>query len=227
MIWIKKTNHQPNVSILDSLKFSNTCLFVSKKLRFLLSVSHFQLIHAGFHLGGSSKVFFNSNTNYWVGYRGNFYIPNLSYSLVFVRRGLMFISKACYFLISVLFLSSDVERKDYLSSRYLVSMSYIPGILTNYRSVGRLKSIPGFVCLADTKNSAHGIRECLNLDLPFFGPCDSEMDANDFFFPIFGNNDSVEVVKLLFYMLKDTIYSNKLRFFNSFCKLGSIYQEVA
>lgn len=170
-----------------------------------------QLIHAGFHLGGSIKRFRPEMSFNLLGKRHSIFLIELTGSVFYLKRGLAYIGRAALLKIPVLFVVSSKEGRDYLSDsiikrgNYAIKGKYIPGAISNYKSVGAMPELPGVVCIGDSKNCAHSIRECINLDLPFFGICDSEMDPSWFYFPVFGNNDSLEGSRVLCYLVRETI----------------------
>jgi len=185
--------------------------------RFCSQVSMQQLVNAGLHLGGHYSQWNQEMSQFVLGQRHSFYLISLSSSLIYLRRGLFYLSRALSFHRSVLFVSSEKEGRDYENSRihrlghYAVKGRYIPGTISNYRSVRLMRELPGVVCIADTKNCLHAVKECGRLQLPFFGYCDSEMDPRWFCFPIFGNNDSYEGTRLLFLLVLEGIRTGRFR----------------
>jgi ribosomal protein S2 len=184
-----------------------------------------QLINAGLHVGGNSKTQNNEMNNYVIGKRVNLCLIDLSNSLFFLRRGLCYLAVAAAKKIPVLCVLSNQEGKDYLSDslkkvgHYGIKGRYIPGTISNYRSVKLIKELPGVVCIADTKHGGYAIKECMNLELPYFGLCDSEMDPNWFCFPVFGNNDSVDGSKLLVYLVYETVMLQEKKLKKKFYKV--------
>jgi small subunit ribosomal protein S2 len=113
---------------------------------------------------------------------------------------------------------------EYLCQSYLCSV-WSGGTLTNFREVvlknvrklgkkflrfrtkeyvtglRRLEFVPNFVIFSSAFYSAFGVRECNLLNLPSIAISDSNLWANEAFFPIFGNDDAVSSVKVLIFVL--------------------------
>lgn len=177
----------------------------------LMKVIKEQLINGGLHLGGHPKILRKEMNNFVVGKREGLCLIDLVGSVYYLRRGLKYLGMVVRRKIPVLCVLSKEEGKDYLegflrkAGHYAVKGRYIPGTISNYRSVKRMKELPGAVCIADSKGGGYAIRECMHLELPYFGLCDSEMDPNWFCFPVFGNNDSTDSSRLLVYLVYETI----------------------
>jgi ribosomal protein S2 len=191
-----------------------------------------QLIHAGFHLGGSIKRFRPEMSFNLLGKRHSIFLIELTGSVFYLKRGLAYIGRAALLKIPVLFVVSKKEGRDYLSDsiikrgNYAIKGRYIPGAISNYKSVGSMPELPGVVCIGDSKNCTHSIRECINLDLPFFGICDSEMDPSWFYFPVFGNNDSLEGSRVLCYLVRETIIIQEKNLRKKFGGIASKWRRV-
>lgn len=177
----------------------------------LMKIVKEQLINSGLHLGGHPKILRKEMNNYVVGKREGLCLIDLMGSVYYLRRGLKYLGTVVRRRVPVLCVLSKKEGKDYLSNflvkagHYAIKGRYVPGTISNYRSVKVMKELPGVVCIADSKDGGYAIRECMNLELPYFGLCDSEMDPNWFCFPVFGNNDSTDSSRLLVYLVYETI----------------------
>lgn len=170
-----------------------------------------QLVNAGLHLGGNQARWNPEMSMALLGVRHSLCLVDLSESVCYLRSGLSYLARSVRVKVPILFVTSEKGGHDYLSNRlvYLGHSStrgrYIPGTISNYRSVGQVKEVPGVVCIGDSYFGVHAIRECARLQLPFFGLCDSEMDPRWFCFPVFGNNDGVEGMELLFGLVYETV----------------------
>lgn len=168
-----------------------------------------QLINAGLHLGGRMGNRFMSNL--LLGKRHGLFLIELSGSLLFLRRGLSYVSRSVSVQIPILLILSKKDGRDRLSEKfrqlghYATVGRYIPGTVSNYKCVKTLNELPGVVCIGDTLNCMHAIKECAKVRIPFFGLCDSEMDPRWFCFPVFGNNDSAEGSQLFYSLLSETV----------------------
>ena len=183
-----------------------------------------QLINAGLHIGDHRKRIMSSMNCYVIGNRHSVSMIDLVGSIYYLRRGLINIGHVVKNKMPILCVLSRNEGKDYLSlnlekiGHYGIKGRYIPGTISNYRSVNLMKELPGVVCIADTKDGGHAIKECMNLELPYFGLCDSDMEPSWFCYPVFGNNDSVEGSRLLVYLVYTTIELQERRLRKRFLK---------
>lgn len=178
------------------------------------------LVNAGLHLGGRWN---HEMSSVLLGKRHSFSLIDLTSSLIFLRRGLVYVGRAVSFRLPILVLLSG--NKSYLSQEKtfqgIGGKRYIPGTLSNYRAVKLITELPGIVCIGDSYKCVHAIKECGQLQLPFLGLCDSEMDPNWFCFPVFGNNDGAEGTQLLVFLVQETIsleWMKRKAFFSRFWK---------
>ena len=143
-----------------------------------------------------------------------------------------YLGKSVSLKVPVLLVLSKKEGRDYLSKRihqlghFATSGRYIPGTISNYRHVRAFPELPGVICLGDTSNCGLAINECRKLEIPFFGICDSDMDPSWFFFPIFGNNDSLEGSKLLYVLFRETLLVNEKKIQKEFLDLDLRWRSV-
>jgi ribosomal protein S2 len=189
-----------------------------------------QLINAGLHLGGR----WNSEMSMLVlGKRHGLFLIDLSESLIYLRRGLVYLSRAVSFRLPVLSLLSGKRgylnkkvKPDYDFFKTVGGSRYIPGTLSNYKSVKKTKELPAVVCIADSERCVHAIKECGRLQIPFFGLCDSEMDPRWFAFPVFGNNDGAEGTQLLFGLVWETVSLESFKVKGRMGRLAKKWQVV-
>lgn len=211
-----------------------TYLSVFRKKGFYLSGQYFaparlvqvvscQLVNAGLHLGGRMCNRFMSSS--LLGKRHGLFLIELSGSLLFLRRGLSYVSRSVSFRIPILLILSKKDGREHMSKKfrqlghYATIGRYIPGTVSNYKCVKTLNELPGVVCIGDTLNCMHAIKECAKVRIPFFGLCDSEMDPRWFCFPVFGNNDSKEGSQLFYNLLSETVMLGDWRLKQRFVSL--------
>ena len=169
----------------------------------------------------------------------NLVIFNLNFNSLYFSKAIFFIKHLIFYGGTSLLVDHDrLTRRvvkltaEYLCQPYLCSI-WSGGTLTNFREVvlknlrkaGRLllrfrtkqyvsglkklEFVPNFVIFSSSYYSAFAVKECNILNIPSIGLLDSNVWASEVFFPIFGNDDALTSVKLVFFLLAAAFRSGR------------------
>lgn len=169
----------------------------------------------------------------------NLVIFNLNYNSLYFSKAIFFIKHLVFYGGVSMFVDHDRLTKsvvklsaEYLCQPYLCSI-WSGGTLTNFREVvlknvrkagksllrfrtkqyvnglRKLEYVPNFVIFSSSYYSAFAVKECNILNVPSIGILDSNVWASEILFPIFGNDDALTSVKLVFFLLAAAFRSGR------------------
>lgn len=159
------------------------------------------LLEARVHFGHKAGMWTRRVKPYLYGIRGGLHIFNLNTTLANLQRALHVTGLVAYQNGIILFVN---ERRQFEAltmkaavkcGEYYVT-KWVPGTLTNSYKILKTLRVPDLMLFFSVPRSKSVVKEAVTYGLPSVGVVDSDCNPNFILYPIPGNDDSLQSMKL-------------------------------
>lgn len=172
------------------------------------------LLEARVHFGHEPGKWTPRIKPYLYGIRGGLHIFNLNTTLANLQRALHMTGLVAYQNGVILFVN---ERRQFEAltmkaavqcGEYFVT-KWVPGTLTNSYKLLKTLRVPDLMLFFSVPRSKTAVKEAMNYGMPSVGVVDSDCNPNFILYPIPGNDDSLQSVKLYSDLFSEVILRAK------------------
>ncbi len=159
------------------------------------------LLEARVHFGHKSGMWTRRVKPYLYGIRGGMHIFNLNTTLANLQRALHATGLVAYQNGIILFVNERrqfeaLTMKAAVDCREYCVTKWVPGTLTNSFKLLKTLRVPDLLLLFSVPKSKSVVKESVTYGVPAVGVVDSDCNPNFILYPVPGNDDSLQSIKL-------------------------------
>lgn len=102
------------------------------------------------------------------------------------------------------------KNSEFLTKKEILFINRnITKLKLNFEGIRNMKSLPDALFVIDVRYESIAVKEAKKMSIPVIGIVDTNSDPSNIDYPIPGNDDSVEAIKLYLSLMKDSILNSK------------------
>ena len=159
------------------------------------------LLDARVHMGHKAGMWNPRIRPYLYGMRNGVHIFNLNTTLTNLRRALNVVAHVAYQNGIILFVNERPQfealtMQTAIRCKQCFVTSWVPGIVTNSYKLLKTMRTPDLMVFLSVPRSKTAVKESVTYGIPSVGVVDSDCNPNFVLYPVPGNDDSLQAVKL-------------------------------
>lgn len=174
-----------------------------------------RMFQCGVHYGHDVSMWHPLISQFLYGHRNGMHIFNLEETLKCLRVALTFVRGVAQRGGIILFVNTRPQFETIVrtaaieAGEYYVTQRWVPGIITNRLRAFEQDVKPDAVVFLSMPVNAVAIRETESGQVPSIGICDSDCDPTKVMYPIPGNDDGIDPMRLYLSLFKAAILDGK------------------
>lgn len=174
-----------------------------------------RMFECGVHYGHDISMWNPLMSQFLYGHRNGIHIFNLEETLKCLRVALTFIRGVAQRGGIILFVNTRPQFESIVrttaieAGEYYITQKWVPGIITNRLRAFEQNIKPDAVIFLSMPVSSVGIAETEKGQVPSVGICDSDCDPTKIMYPIPGNDDGIDPMRLYCSLFKSAILDGK------------------
>jgi len=174
-----------------------------------------RMFECGVHYGHEKSMWNPNMSQFLYGHRNGIHIFNLEETLKCLRVALTFVRGVAQRGGIILFVNTRPQFESIVrttaveAGEYYITQKWVPGIITNRLRTFEQDIKPDAVVFLSMPVNGVGITETMKANVPSVGICDSDCDPTKVMYPIPGNDDGIDPLRLYCSLLKNAILDGK------------------